>query len=211
MRDIILKYANWFKLKFGTNTDLTKYYILCLERTGDYGRSNRAEFWWFILTNFLISFAISIASSVIQAIIAIPAGFVNNEGIQMIFVIISGIVGLGLGLISLAYTILIIWPTISISIRRLHDTNRSGWWYLMQFCCCIVNIIFYCLPGVEPNNYSQSTVGNNNTANNNQYQQTNHSNDLYQAYQNQQPQQNNQMVEESGYGQANHADDSFEM
>lgn len=44
MRDIILKYANWFKLKFGTNTDLTKYYILCLERTGDYGRSNRAEF-----------------------------------------------------------------------------------------------------------------------------------------------------------------------
>ena len=206
MRDIILKYANWFKLKFGTNTDLTKYYVLCLERTGDYGRSNRAEFWWFILTNFLISFAISIASSVIQAIIAIPAGFINSEGIQAIFSIISLLIGLGLGLISLAYTILIIWPTISISIRRLHDTNRSGWWYLMQFCCCIVNIIFYCLPAVEPNNYPKSTVGNNN-----QYQQTNHSNNLYQAYQDQQPQQANQMVEESDYGQDNHEDDSFEM
>ena len=33
---------------------------------------------------------------------------------------------------SLAWSLIILIPQIALSVRRLHDTNRSGWWYLLS-------------------------------------------------------------------------------
>ena len=212
MRDIINKFASFVESKFGTNNALTKNYITVLRRTGDYGRSTRSEFWYFFLMNFIISMIFSIVASIIQALIAIPTAFVNNDGITAIFGIISMIIGLAIGIINFIYCIIIIWPSISAGIRRLHDANFSGWWYLASFCCCFIPMVMWCLPSKEPNNYQQSTNnGNYHPQNNMNYQQTqnNHTDDIYASYQNQ---QQNQMVQESNYGQTNdHNDDGFEL
>lgn len=45
----------------------------------------------------------------------------------------------GLGIISGIVMILGIWPSIAISIKRLHDRNKS-WWYLLIGIIPIVNI-----------------------------------------------------------------------
>ena len=45
--------------------------------------------------------------------------------------------------------------TISVTIRRLHDTDRSGWWYLLNFIPIIgdiVLLIFMCQKGTEGEN-----------------------------------------------------------
>ena len=66
------------------------------------GRARRSEYWWF----FLFYFIASIVASVIDALLGVP---------------IATIV-LVLGLIV---------PTLAVSVRRLHDTGRSGWWILI--------------------------------------------------------------------------------
>lgn len=40
-------------------------------------------------------------------------------------------------------SIVLILPSISVAIRRMHDTNRSGWWMLVP----IYNIVLACQPG----------------------------------------------------------------
>ena len=45
-------------------------------------------------------------------------------------------------------------PTISVSIRRLHDTDRSGWWFLLGIVPIggLVLLIFFCLDGTPSEN-----------------------------------------------------------
>jgi uncharacterized membrane protein YhaH (DUF805 family) len=92
------------------------------------GRASRPAFWWWVLFGVLVA----IAANILDAIIGT--------------VILSAIVGLGLLL-----------PNISVSIRRLHDTDRTGWWILIAFIPIIgliVLLVFY-LQDSDPgeNNY----------------------------------------------------------
>lgn len=64
------------------------------------GRARRSEYWYFALFNFIISFILSVLESVVDA----PGIF-------------SGI-----------FALAVLLPAIGVSIRRLHDTGRSGWW-----------------------------------------------------------------------------------
>jgi uncharacterized membrane protein YhaH (DUF805 family) len=47
--------------------------------------------------------------------------------------------------------------TLAVAVRRLHDSGRSGFWWLIGFIPIvgtIVLIVFYCLPGTPgPNKY----------------------------------------------------------
>ena len=70
------------------------------------GRASRGEFWWVFLMIFLIDFAISIITS--------GSVFVGR--------ILSFLVALGLFI-----------PNLAVGIRRLHDTNMSGFWILLPF------------------------------------------------------------------------------
>lgn len=69
------------------------------------GRARRKEYWMFVLFNLIISLVL---------------GFVE------------GLVG-GPGIIGTIYGLAVLIPGIAVSVRRLHDTNRSGWWLLIAF------------------------------------------------------------------------------
>lgn len=46
-------------------------------------------------------------------------------------------------------------PTLAVSVRRLHDTNRSGWWYLLVLIPIIgglILLIFFCTDGTPGDN-----------------------------------------------------------
>jgi uncharacterized membrane protein YhaH (DUF805 family) len=77
------------------------------------GRARRKEYWFFILFNIIIS------------------------------VVISFIAGLTeLFFLSAIYALAVLIPSIAVGVRRLHDTNRSGWWILINFIPIIGTIIF---------------------------------------------------------------------
>lgn len=83
------------------------------------GRSSRAEFWWFmlfLLIIFMVVWMLFVGS--IGGLVS--TGAEPTEG--MLQALGGGVIILGL--LSLAIVI----PSLAVQVRRLHDTNRSGWW-----------------------------------------------------------------------------------
>jgi uncharacterized membrane protein YhaH (DUF805 family) len=83
------------------------------------GRSRRKEYWYFVLFTVLISIVLSI----IDAVLGTPGA----EG--------------GAGLLSGIYSLAVLIPSLAVSIRRLHDTGRSGWWILISLVPLIGTIV----------------------------------------------------------------------
>jgi uncharacterized membrane protein YhaH (DUF805 family) len=98
------------------------------------GRARRSEYWWYTLFSLIVSIVVSIIDKAI-----------GNPVLEL--------------LVSLA----LLLPTLGVSIRRLHDTGRSGWWLfivLIPIVGWIVLIVFYCQdsqPG--QNSYGPSPKG----------------------------------------------------
>ena len=78
------------------------------------GRASRSEYWWFVLASFLVTF--------VAALIDGASGGVAITLLASIFVIIPG---------------------FAVSVRRLHDTNRSGWYLLLLFVPLIGAILIF--------------------------------------------------------------------
>ena len=111
-----------------------EWYIKCV--TTDYfkfqGRARRKEYWMFTLFSSIIY---TIFFIIFAKIMSSPNGYI-------ITVVI--------------YTLAVFFPTLAVTVRRLHDINRSGWWYLLNFIPVIgVLIIFIFL-------LLDSTPGDNN-------------------------------------------------
>jgi len=61
--------------------------------------------------------------------------------------------------LSWVFSLATLLPNIAVGVRRLHDTNRSGWWvllYLLPIIGWIVLIVFWVEPG-QPSRYAEST------------------------------------------------------
>jgi uncharacterized membrane protein YhaH (DUF805 family) len=52
----------------------------------------------------------------------------------------GSVLGMVFGLLYLVYGLGVLLPSIGVTVRRLHDTNRSGWWFLLAFVP-VVNIV----------------------------------------------------------------------
>lgn len=92
------------------------------------GRARRAEYWYFTLFFIIFSVALSF--------IDMLTGMYDPET--------------GAGVLSGLFGLVLLLPSIGVSIRRLHDTDRSGWWFLLVFVPVIgwiVLIIFFVQAG----------------------------------------------------------------
>jgi uncharacterized membrane protein YhaH (DUF805 family) len=83
------------------------------------GRARRKEYWYFVLFNILISIALGIIDGI--------TGSFSSEA--------------GIGLLGGLYSLAVLLPSIAVSVRRLHDTNRSGWWLLIGLAPLIGAIV----------------------------------------------------------------------
>ena len=110
--------------------DLTNSVISCFNKYFDFEtRSSRKEFWYWQLFRILMFLSIT---------------FIESLGLS--------------GLLFISNFIFLI-PEIAVSIRRLHDINKSGWWILLTLT--IIGIIpltyFYCIKGDDgANDYGQT-------------------------------------------------------
>ncbi|MDO5639496.1 MAG: DUF805 domain-containing protein [Neisseria sp.] len=63
--------------------------------------------------------------------------------------------GEAVGMLSLLYGVAMIFPSLAVLVRRLHDTDRSGWWVLIgliPFVGSIVLLVFSVLDGTDGSN-----------------------------------------------------------
>jgi uncharacterized membrane protein YhaH (DUF805 family) len=81
------------------------------------GRASRSEYWWYYLFYILVMTVLIIVGIGITA----ASGGVENGASSSVIAI--GVIG---GLLILATII----PTLALIVRRFHDRNMSGWWYL---------------------------------------------------------------------------------
>ncbi|APG28665.1 hypothetical protein A7E78_12980 [Syntrophotalea acetylenivorans] len=92
---------------------LKKYFVF-------QGRARRKEYWMFTLFNMLVYIALMIIEGILG---------MGGEG--------------GLGLLSTLYTLAVLLPALGVSVRRLHDTGRSGWWLLIGLVPLIGGIVLF--------------------------------------------------------------------
>jgi len=70
----------------------------------------------------------------------------------VLFCVIAGLPMVFLGDVALAILVLILFPAaVSVEVRRLHDTDRSGWWFWLNVVPIInlIKIVWFCSRGTE--------------------------------------------------------------
>jgi uncharacterized membrane protein YhaH (DUF805 family) len=82
------------------------------------GRARRSEYWWYYLFTVLVSIVTSVVDGVLHTT------FSNDIGI------VGSITSLALLL-----------PTLAVTVRRLHDTGRTGWWILLPLVPLVATIV----------------------------------------------------------------------
>ena len=99
------------------------WYVAVLKKYAVFeGRARRKEYWMFFLFNIII---------------AVVLGILQRA---------SGV----FGIISMLYSLAVLVPSIAVGVRRLHDTDRSGWWLLIglvPLVGVIILIVFFVQPG----------------------------------------------------------------
>lgn len=98
------------------------------------GRARRAEYWWFALFTFLVSLLIQVG--LVFWLLGRPelALQLQDPAGQQAFLKQIGGSAVQYGLIFFAATFFLYWlPTFAVTVRRLHDTGRSGWWLFKPF------------------------------------------------------------------------------
>ena len=77
------------------------------------GRASRKEFWAVMLFSVLISFALQLLYTL---------GFAISDNLGLLLALPFVIFALGM-----------VIPQLAVSVRRLHDTDKSGWWLVLSF------------------------------------------------------------------------------
>lgn len=96
------------------------------------GCSSRSDYWWVVLVNIIIG-----------AVIGFISGTTGVEEIQYI---------------SYIYSLAVLIPGIALVVRRLHDINKSGWYYfiiLIPIAGPIIFLVYLLTDRKEPNNYGE--------------------------------------------------------
>ena len=97
------------------------------------GRARRKEYWYFVLFNIIVAIVLSLIDLLLGTFSS-----ASNIGL------LSGIYGLA-----------VIIPTLAVTVRRLHDIDRTGWWILINLIPLIgtiVLLVFEVTPGTPGSN-----------------------------------------------------------
>ena len=123
-----------------------KWFTFGLRNYADFqGRASRSQFWWYILFAIIFYWV----AILLDRILGTPTFSIRNCEYA--------------GVISGLYWLALLIPSLTVSVRRLHDTGRSAWnllWYLLPVIGSIILIIFYVFdsePGV--NKYGPNPKG----------------------------------------------------
>ncbi len=105
------------------------WYLAVLRNyTGFSGRASRTEFWMFTLVNFVIGLVLYLLV------------FAAHAFVILLFV----------------YYLAVLLPSLAVGFRRLHDTDRTAWWLLLDLIPLIgpiVLLVFFCTDSTPGDNH----------------------------------------------------------
>jgi len=102
------------------------WYAEVLNKYADFkGRARRREFWWFQFVNLLIGFGVQLFFAILV----------------QVYEPISGLVGLAFGLC----IIFIILPSWAVTVRRMHDVGKPGWYAIVPLAVILLPLPLYLL------------------------------------------------------------------
>src|SRR5260221_12206236 len=112
--------------------------VICLNQYVKFsGRAPRSEYWYFVLFTVIVS----IVANIIDAVIF----------------------GVAQGVFSVIASLALFLPGLAVWVRRLHDTDRSGWWWLLALVPIIgwiIVLVWNCTRGTQgPNRYGPDPLG----------------------------------------------------
>jgi uncharacterized membrane protein YhaH (DUF805 family) len=128
-----------------------KEFFIVFKRWRDFsGRSSRREYWMFQLVLVITSFFMPMLDAYI-------IGFVEGvrEGMGLAeHITPSATSPARLLTLTNAYLLVTLIPSISVGVRRLHDIDKSGWWFLITLTVIGILLIIYwaCVAGDEDDN-----------------------------------------------------------
>lgn len=117
------------------------WYLKALRQYADFkGRARRKEFWMFTLISILIGLVLQLVDTML--------------GIQFTN---TGRYSMSYGPIYSLYSLAMFIPTLAVSVRRLHDINKSGW-YLLLWLFILIGwiwlLVLHCIEGTSgPNRF----------------------------------------------------------
>jgi len=123
-----------------------RYYLAVLKKYAVFsGRARRAEYWYFVLVNFLIQIAYHVAISVamiqifrsVAVSMELGGGDVSMPGWLY-----------PLWVTYMVYAFAVFIPSLAVAVRRMHDVNKSGWFIFVPF----YNIILAVTDGTRGDN-----------------------------------------------------------
>lgn len=138
--------------------------ILPLKRYAEFsGRSRRMEYWMFTLLNVIVILVLAFLVAGVGG-----AGGMFEPGADP-SAAMGSLFG-GMGLLIVLWILAVFIPSIAVSVRRLHDRDMSGWWYLaflvgglipyIGFLISIGFLVLMLLPGtVGPNRFGADPKG----------------------------------------------------
>jgi uncharacterized membrane protein YhaH (DUF805 family) len=100
------------------------------------GRARRAEYWYWTLFTILLQVGLTIALALAHA-------------------------GSAAGALSTVVSLLLLLPALAVTVRRLHDTDHSGWWWFIGLTGIglIVLLVWFCQEGTKaPNRFGPRTT-----------------------------------------------------
>ncbi|MCP4384825.1 MAG: DUF805 domain-containing protein [Hyphomicrobiales bacterium] len=117
------------------------------------GRARRSEFWLWILFTFIANIILGGIDIALFGTVTVGAG---SFSAHTNFAPFSGI-----------FSLVVLLPTISVGVRRLHDTDRSGWWWwlsLIPLVGIIILIVWWATEGTRgANRYGEDPLAGERT------------------------------------------------
>ena len=98
------------------------WYLQALKKYAVFsGRARRAEYWQFTIVYYIIA-----------VVLSLPLILASGAGVQK-----------ALWSLAFVYNLAMVLPSLAVTVRRLHDTNHSGWWMLIDLVPLIGGIVFF--------------------------------------------------------------------
>jgi uncharacterized membrane protein YhaH (DUF805 family) len=114
------------------------YYIEAWKKIADFkGRSRRYEFWSFMIINVILSTICD----------CLDLYFFGNSDLYS-----------SIDPISTIFELIVLVPTFAVSVRRLHDTDRSAW-YLCWYCLPLIGDIIMLIYTLQRSDEDSNTYG----------------------------------------------------
>lgn len=126
---------------------MLEWMLMPIRRYADFkGRSRRKEFWFFQLLNFAVSVVLlgplyyaMISSMMATGGMVEPASYEASAAGAMQWA--DHPIAVGLAALGALWALFVFIPGIAVTVRRLHDRDMSGWWYLGMILASIIPLV----------------------------------------------------------------------